>query len=332
MRKFFLLTLLLSVVCFMPVLAQDITVSGKVVDSSGTPIIGAAVKAQGEKTGVITDKDGNFKIVMPKGKNNLVVSYLGYKEMIVQAILGKILNIKMKEDAQNLDELVVVGYGTQKKSALTSSIETVKGEDLLRMPTPNLDQALNGQVAGLQVMSLSGDPGAAREATIRIRAMSGAVSSPLLVIDGIPRFSENTTEGEQRLSDLNPDDIESISILKDAAAAAVYGVRAANGVILVKTKRASGDSKVRVNYRGQFNIQEATQFPHFLKSYEFAKLYNKAVEGARNAQPYTEEELELIRTQSMPNKYADTNLLDYLKSHGTSTTNAVSLSLAVTSL
>ena len=326
MRKFFLLTLLLSVVCFMPVLAQDITVSGKVVDSSGTPIIGAAVKAQGEKTGVITDKDGNFKIVMPKGKNNLVVSYLGYKEMIVQAILGKLLNIKMKEDAQNLDELVVVGYGTQKKSALTSSIETVKGEDLLRMPTPNLDQALNGQVAGLQVMSLSGDPGAAREATIRIRAMSGAVSSPLLVIDGIPRFSENTTEGEQRLSDLNPDDIESISILKDAAAAAVYGVRAANGVILVKTKRASGDSKVRVNYRGQFNIQEATQFPHFLKSYEYAKLYNKAVEGARNAQPYTEEELELIRTQSMPNKYADTNLLDYLKSHGTSSTNAVSLS------
>ena len=86
MRKFFLLTLLLSVVCFMPVLAQDITVSGKVVDSSGTPIIGAAVKAQGEKTGVITDKDGNFKIVMPKGKNNLVVSYLGYKEMIVQAL------------------------------------------------------------------------------------------------------------------------------------------------------------------------------------------------------------------------------------------------------
>ena len=149
----------------MPALAQDITVSGKVVDSSGEPIIGAAVRAQGEKTGVITDKDGNFKIVMPKGKNNIVVSYLGYKEAIVQAILGKLLNVKMKEDAQNLDELVVVGYGTQKKSALTSSIETVKGEDLLRMPTPNLDQALNGQVAGLQVMSLSGDPGAAREAS-----------------------------------------------------------------------------------------------------------------------------------------------------------------------
>lgn len=280
MRKSFLLALLLAVLRSMPALAQDITVSGKVVDSSGEPIIGATVRAQGEKTGVITDKDGNFRIVMPKGKNSIVVSYLGYKEAIARAILGKLMKIKMKEDAQNLDELVVVGYGTQKKSALTSSIETVKGEDLLRMPTPNLDQALNGQVAGLQVMSLSGDPGAAREASIRIRAMSGAVSSPLLVIDGIPRFSENTTDGEQRLSDLNPDDIESISILKDAAAAAVYGVRAANGVILVKTKRATGDSKVRVNYRGQFNIQEATQFPHFLKSYEFAKLYNKAVEGA----------------------------------------------------
>ena len=120
MRKSFLLSLLLSALCSMPILAQDITVSGKVVDSSSTPIIGAAVKAQGEK----------------KGKNNIVVSYLGYKETVVQTILGKLLNIKLKEDAQNLDELVVVGYGTQKKSALTSSIETVKGEDLLRMPTP----------------------------------------------------------------------------------------------------------------------------------------------------------------------------------------------------
>ena len=166
MRKSFLLALLLAVLRSMPALAQDITVSGKVVDSSGEPIIGATVRAQGEKTGVITDKDGNFRIAMPKGKNSIVVSYLGYKEAIARAILGKLMKIKMKEDAQNLDELVVVGYGTQKKSALTSSIETVKGDDLLRMPTPNLDQALNGQVAGLQVMSLSGDPGAARELSL----------------------------------------------------------------------------------------------------------------------------------------------------------------------
>lgn len=144
MRKHFFLTLLLAIISCAITLAQDITVKGKVVDSTGEPIVGAVVKVQGEKSGIITDKDGNFNIVMPKGKNNIVVSYIGYKEAIVKALVGKLLNIKLKEDAQNLDELVVVGYGTQKKSSLTSSIETIKGEDILKIPTTNLDQALNG--------------------------------------------------------------------------------------------------------------------------------------------------------------------------------------------
>ena len=317
---------MLSILMTLGAAAQNMTVKGRVVDSTGEPIIGATVRVEGASTGVITDKEGNFSIILPDGKANLVVSYIGYKDSKVRAILGKLLDIKLSEDAQNLDELVIIGYGTQKKSSLTSSIETVKGEDLLRIPTPNLDEALNGQVAGLQVMSMSGDPGSARESKLRIRAVTGATTSPLLVIDGIPRFSENTSDGEQRLSDLNPDDIESISILKDAAAAAVYGVRAANGVILVKTKRATGDSKVRVSYRGQYNIQKATQFPNFLNSYDYAKLYNKAVEGTANVNPFTEEELEMIRTQSDPNKFADTNMLDYLKTHGYSTTHALSVS------
>lgn len=317
---------MLSILLSLSAAAQNMTVKGRVVDSTGEPIIGASVRVEGASTGVITDKEGNFSIFIPSGKDNLVVSYIGYKDSKVHAILGKLLNIKLSEDAQNLDELVIIGYGTQKKSSLTSSIETVKGEDLLRIPTPNLDEALSGQVAGLQVMSMSGDPGSARESMLRIRAVTGASTSPLLVIDGIPRFSDNTSDGEQRLSDLNPDDIESISILKDAAAAAVYGVRAANGVILIKTKRASGDSKIRVNYRGQYNIQKATQFPHFLNSYEYAKLYNKTVEGSPNVNPFTDEELEMIRTQSNPNRFADTDLLDYIKSHGYSTTHAVSVS------
>lgn len=326
MKKVSFLIFLLSVLFSVTVSAQNLTITGKVVDSAGEPIVGASVRAEGNKNGIMTDKDGNFSISIPKAQSNLVVSFIGYKETIVRATAGKPMNIKLNEDAKNLDELVVIGYGAQKKSALTSSIETIKGEDLLRVPTPNLDEALNGQVAGLQVMSMSGDPGAAREASLRIRAVTGAVTSPLLVIDGVPRFSENTSDGEQRLSDLNPDDIESISILKDAAAAAVYGVRAANGVILIKTKRAKGDSKIRVNYRGQYNIQKATMFPNFLNSYEFAKLYNKAVDGYPRVNPYTDEELEMIRTQSNPNKFADTNILDYLKTHGSSTTHAVSLS------
>ena len=229
----------------------------------------------------------------------------------------------MEDDAQDLDELVVVGYGTQKKASLTGSIETIKSEDLLSLPTANLDEALYGQVAGLQVMQSTGDPSSAKEANLHIRGIN---NSPLLVIDGVLRFGTTTSDVEMRLSDLNPDDIESISILKDAAAAAVYGARAANGVILVQTKRASGNQKVSVNYRGQMNIQQATQLPDFLDAYEYAKLYNRAVEntpGTANA-AYTPEQLEMIRTHSNPNVYGDENLLDYLDNVGYTTTHSVS--------
>ena len=125
------------------------------------------------------------------------------------------------------------------------------------------------------------------------------------VIDGVPRFGTNTSDGETRLSDLNPDDIESISILKDAAAAAVYGARAANGVILVKTKGANGDRKNRVNYRGQYNMVMATQMPQFLDAYQFALLRNRAVENspATTIKPFTNEQLEQIRNHSNPNVY-----------------------------
>ena len=319
----FFASLLLSVAAT----AQDFSVKGKVTDATGQPVIGANIKVKEAQTGVITDMDGNFIISVPSKHKELIVSFIGYKSQTVKVAPGMgMVQIQLKEDAQSLDEIVIIGYGTQKKSSLTSSVETIKREDLLQMPTANLDEALSGQVAGLQVMSSTGDPSSAKEASMRIRAVSGAQNATLLVIDGVPRFSENTSGGEERLSDLNPDDIESISILKDAAAAAVYGVRAANGVILVKTKRGSGDSKIRVNYRGQFNIQKGTQFPKFLNSYEFAKLYNRAVEGVPNTEPFTDEELEMIRTQSHPNEFADSNMLDYLKKQGHSTTHAISLS------
>ena len=152
----------------------------------------------------------------------------------------------------------------------------VRGEDLKRMPVMNVNEALVGLVAGVSVQNSSGDPSSGKESDIRIRGING---TPLLVIDGVPRFGENTSDGEMRLSDLNPDDIESISMLKDGAAAAVYGARAANGVILVKTKRGEDNQKVRVNYRGQFNMQQATCLPDFLNAEEFATLYNRAVDA-----------------------------------------------------
>ena len=295
---------------------------GKVIDRGGETVIGAHVRWKNDKAAAVTDLDGNFTI--PESGTELVVSFLGYKTQYVKVKPGqKNLVIRLEDDAQELDELVVIGYGTQKKSSLTGSIETIKSEDLLSMPTANLDEALYGQVAGLQVMQATGDPSSAKEANLHIRGIN---NSPLLVIDGVPRFGTNTSDGEMRLSDLNPDDIESISILKDAAAAAVYGARAANGVILVQTKRAAGNQKVSVNYRGQMNIQQATQLPEFLDAYNYALLYNKAVEntpGTTNT-AYTPEQLEQIRTHANPNLYGDEDLLDYLDNIGYTTTHSVS--------
>ena len=317
LRTFLTMILLLLV---QTITAQTV-VKGTVVDNGGEPVIGAHIHWEDEKIGAITDVDGHFSI--PSGKGKLVVSFLGYKTKEVTVEDGKDVEVKLEEDAQGLDELVVVGYGLQKKSSITGAVETIKSEDLLMMPTVNLDKALTGQVAGLQVMESTGDPSTAKEAAIRIRGIN---SSPLLVIDGVPRFGTSTSDGETRLSDLNPDDIESVTVLKDAAAAAVYGSRAANGVILVQTKRAGDNQKIRINYRGQFNLQQSAKLPDFLNAYEFALLRNQAIENSPSTTsvPYTEEQLEQIRTHSNPNVYGNTDLLDYLDKTGYSTTHAVS--------
>ncbi len=319
-----ILSILLGIWCMtISLSAQTSLLKGRVLDRGGEPVIGAHVKWNEDKTGVVTDLDGNFAIARGQKSDELVVSFMGYKTVRVKIKAAQSsVSITMEDDAQDLDELVIVGYGTQKKAALTGSVETIKAEDLLMMPTANLDEALAGQVAGLQVMSTTGDPSTAKEASIRVRGIN---NSPLLVIDGVPRFGTNTSDGEMRLSDLNPDDIESISILKDAAASAVYGARAANGVILVQTKRAAGEQKVAVNYRGQINVQQATQLPEFLNAYEYALLYNRAVENSGTGTAYTPEQLDMIRNHSNPNVYGDSDLMDYLDNVGYTTTHSVSV-------
>ncbi len=322
-----ILTLLFSILCFTGCLMAQTPVSvlkGKVIDRGGETVIGAQIKWKNEKGGAVTNLDGKFSI--PRTGTELIVSSLGYKTqtLIVKPSQQEVV-ITMEDDAQNMDEIVVVGYGTQKKTSLTGSVEIIKREDLLSLPTANLDEALYGQVAGLSVSQSTGDPSSAKEADLHIRGIN---SAPLLVIDGVPRFGTNTTDGEMRLSDLNPDDIESISILKDAAAAAVYGARAANGVILVQTKRAEGNQKVKVNYRGQMNIQQATQLPDFVNAYDYALLFNRAVENTPGTtyEPYTAEQLEAIRTNSSPNVYGNENLLNYIDNTGYTTTHSVSAS------
>ena len=322
MMKHIALLLLFSLFWGLPAIGQETgsrKVTGYIVDSSGNPIAGATVKIKDTTTATISDGNGQFSLTVQNSESTLIATFLGYRTHEVK-ITPTTDNIKitLEEDAQQLDDVVVVGYGTQKKSSLTSSVEVVRGEDLKRMPVMNVNEALVGLVAGVSVQNSSGDPSSGKESDIRIRGING---TPLLVIDGVPRFGENTSDGEMRLSDLNPDDIESISMLKDGAAAAVYGARAANGV--VKTKRGEDNQKVRVNYRGQFNMQQATCLPDFLNAEEFATLYNRAVD-ARGDDVYEKYDLNAIK--SNPNLYGNENLLDYLDKFGFSTLHSLSVS------
>ena len=325
-----LLTFILTCMLSVTAVAQDAasTVSGTVYDESGETMIGVTIRQDGTKNITVSDIDGNFKINLVQAKTySLSFSYVGFKADNVPVAPGqKDLKVIMHSSSQNLDEVVVIGYGTAKKSSLTSSVEVLTGEELMRIPAMNVDQSLAGQVSGLGVMSTTGDPSSGSEANIAVR---GNNNPPLLVIDGVPRLGTNTSDGEMRLSDLNPDDIESISILKDAAAAAVYGARAANGVILVQTKRGKEGGRAKVNFRGQFNFQEATYLPKFLDSYKFAELYNRAVEESAST-TYTPYDLSLLGTN--PNVYGDENMLDHLNKWGNSQRYTLTVSGGVKSI
>lgn len=321
-----ILSVLFICLSALTALAQNKPVTGLVVDESGEPLIGVTVKVSGSYLGVTTDLDGKFSIVIPSEKSVLDISYVGFRTQHVSVLAGEDLKtIKMESAASDIDEIVVIGYGTAKKSSLTSSVEMISGDDLVKIPAMNVDQSLAGTMPGLGVMSSTGDPSSGKESQLAVR---GNNINPLLVIDGVPTFSNTSGDGEMRLSDLNPDDIESISVLKDAAAAAVYGVRAANGVILVQTKRGKSGSKAKVNFRGQFNLQEATYLPNFLDSYQFAELYNRAVitsaRGDMENLTYDLVDTSLIGTN--PNLYGNENLLDYLDKWGYSQRYSLSVS------
>ena len=226
--------------------AQTIKVSGQVVDQEGEPLIGATVKVKGATTGSITDFDGNFTIdALANG--TLVVSYVGYKDREI-AVRGRaILNkIEMESDAMMLDQVVVVGYGVQKKADLTGSVSIVNADELKRVSHSNISSMLEGKVAGVQITS-DGQPGA--DPSVRIRGIgSFGSTAPLYVIDGVPM---GTT-----IRDFSPNDIETIQVLKDASAGAIYGSRAANGVVIITTKGGKKDQPLKLDYKGYFGIDK----------------------------------------------------------------------------
>ncbi|KQC30104.1 TonB-dependent receptor [Flagellimonas eckloniae] len=244
--------------------AQDnITVSGVVNDDQGSPLPGASVIVKGTTNGIQTDFDGNYNLGDVPSNGILVFSYIGFTAQEIPVNSQNSINVVLQEDTQSLDEVVVIGYGTQKKADLTGSIATIKSEDIVRTPSGAAMQSLQGKVAGLQVVS-SGAPGTGP--TIRVRGLGSFVdgaSDPLYVVDGV--FFDD-------IDFLNPEDVESISVLKDASATAIYGVRAANGVVLIQTKSGRKNQKPQITYNGYQSVQIAQNLVTLSNTEQFATL------------------------------------------------------------
>lgn len=259
-------------------------VTGKVVDKDGEPIVGATIMEQGTKNGTVTDIDGNFTISASKETPVLNVSYIGFIPQEVKTRGGQ-TTVHLQENAQNLNEVVVVGYGTQKKADLTGAVSSVSGSEIATRPVTDATQSLQGLVPGLLVSNdSSGRPGSSGTLTLRGQGNLSGTGHPYVLVDGI----------EMDLSDVNPNDIENISVLKDAAACAIYGARAAYGVILVTTKRGK-EGKARINYQGSVGWNSPTVLPDMVNSLDFADFWNAGCTNANSSRLYSQEKIELLR-------------------------------------
>ena len=279
------------------VYAQENTVTGKVYDVSGEPIIGASVVIQGTTQGTITDMDGAFQLKVQPSQS-LVISFLGYQDVILPVGSKNNFKIILEEDSKKLDEVVVVGYATQKKVNLTGSVVSVSAKDIQDIPVANTTTLLQGRLPGL-VLTQNGAQAGNDNPEIRIRGIGTfGNNNPMVLIDGV--------EGSiSQIAEIPSADIESISVLKDAASAAIYGVRAANGVILITTKRGQASSKVKVSYSGSYTLQTPGIVPDYVDGYNWALMKNEVSTGT-----FSPEALQKLQDGSDPDHYANTNWLD----------------------
>jgi len=275
---------------------QSRKISGQVVDSKGNPIIGATVKEKGSQGGTITDIEGKFALSIEQASKMLEVSFIGMKKEEVPINNKTFYAITMADESIGLDEVVVVGYGTQKKATVTGSVSQVGGDELKKVAAVNLSGALAGKTAGIISNVRSGEPGE-DGASILIRGKGTLGSTaPLIVVDGV---------ADRSFSRLNPEDIESISVLKDASAA-IYGARAANGVILVTTKRGK-EGKVKVNYSGNVGFTQPTRVPDMLNASQYATYINEYDRGHGLVETYSQDVLKKLQNGSDPINYPSTN-------------------------
>ena len=258
-------TLLMSMICLIS-LAQSRTVSGVVLDSRGDPVIGANIRVVSDASiGTITDLDGKFSLAVPGTAKQLEISFIGMQTQTVSIVAGQPVHVTLAEDAEILDEVVVIGYQTVKRKDLTGSVASVSGEQIAAMPVANAAQALQGKLAGVNVTTQDGRPDAA--VSIRVRGGISITQSndPLYIIDGFP--------SEDGMSTIDPGEIETIDVLKDASATAIYGARGANGVVVITTKNGSKSSgKATVNFDAYWGAKTLAKKLDVLSPYEFIKL------------------------------------------------------------
>ena len=239
--------LILSVGAF----AQQITVNGNVKDATGEPIIGATVRLAGQAGGTVTDFDGNFILKAQKGAE-ITVSYVGYKEAKVAA--AENVTVTLEDDSQMLENVVVIGYGRARKTDLTGSVTAIKPDDKNHGLNVNAQDMISGKIAGVSVISGDGTPGGGAQIRIRGGSSLKASNDPLIVIDGLAMDNYGVEGLANPLSMVNPNDIESFTVLKDASATAIYGSRASNGVIIITTKKGRSNQKPKFNYSGNVSI------------------------------------------------------------------------------
>lgn len=260
-------------------IAQDVTYKGKVIDSNGESLIGVNIILKGTMQGTITDIDGNFSF-QPSSiaePSVLVFSFMGFKSQEVDASSTTVFNIVLIEDTELLDEFVVVGYGTQKKSDLTGSISTLKMDDVTRIVVPDISQAMQGLAAGVNVTQNTGAPGEGVSVQIRGVGSVTGETAPLYIVDGVPT--------KDAMNSLSVADIKSISVLKDAASAAIYGSRANNGVVLITTNKGTKNSDPKITFNANIGVQRHGKLTEMTDKYEYAEVFNEAAESFNNTIP-----------------------------------------------
>jgi len=277
------------------------------VAADGQPLPGVTVQDVNDpNNGAVTDFDGTYKINLKSNDTQLRFSYLGFRSQTVEVAGRTVIDVALEEDLAQLDEVVVVGYGSQKKVNLTGSVETVKFDEEVNQPVTNSAQLLYGRFSGVQLTQTSGSPGADGSSIVIRGIGTFGDSRPLIVIDNIQYNDLNV------FNNLAPGDIESITVLKDASASAIYGARGANGVILVTTRRGTEDT-FDISYNSYFGFQTATVTPEFLGARDYATLINEKFQnqdGEGFIPRYTADQLEAIRNGSLPDQFADTDWVD----------------------